>query len=167
MDSQERRRLFVSNTKAGAKTIALMSGLAQDGALGKRTTLRIALYLAQTGLSIFTIDTLRESGRTLGLNGAEMTANQQGDSYDAKATVCLQFVSALIRHREPTAFAASLRHMSEAGYSQAEVLEVMAQVSLSRLLCRMTAVAVPPGERVEHPGAALPFMIASQESSSR
>lgn len=144
---------MVSNTQAGAQTISLMSDLAQDGALGKQTSLRIALCLAQQGLSIFPIETLRDSGRLVGMNGAEMTANQQGTSHDAKGTACLKFVQSIVQSivRNPMSPSVDdLSCMAEVGYSPAEIVEVMAQVSLNILLSRMALAILPLSESLNY-----------------
>jgi hypothetical protein len=96
----------------------------------QHTRLRIALYLAQRGLSILPVEALRECGRAAAMTGAEMTANQQGTSHDARGTACLRFVQGLVdRPAPPTA--ASLQAMHLAGFSESDILEVQAQVHLS------------------------------------
>lgn len=74
MDTNDQHRLIISKSYGGARTRC---------SLDQQTRLRIALYLAQRGC-IWLIDSLRECGRAAGMNGAEMTANQQGTSHDAR-----------------------------------------------------------------------------------
>ena len=96
----------------------------------QQTRIRIALYLAQRGLSILSVESLRECGRAAGMTGAEMTANQRGTSHDAKGTACLRFVQVLVDSPPPLS-SASLRAMHLAGFSETEILDVQAQVQLS------------------------------------
>lgn len=96
----------------------------------QHTRLRIALYLAQRGLSILSVEALRECGRAAGMTGAEMTANQQGTSHDAKGTACLRFVQAMVDQAPPSSVA-NLQAMHLAGFSETDILEVQAQVHLS------------------------------------
>ncbi|GJG94294.1 hypothetical protein [Cupriavidus pauculus] len=126
--------------KAGAQTMACMSELVREGSVGKRTTISIALYLARRGYGLSFMERLLAMGREAGINGAEMTANLQGTSHDAKITECLRFVKALLDD-SMSPRRVDLGRMIEVGYTQADVLQVMAQVDLSILLDRMaTAV---------------------------
>lgn len=58
MATQVHRCFMVSESQAAAQTIACMSNLAQAGSLGKQTTIRITLYLAQRDYCLFPIEAL-------------------------------------------------------------------------------------------------------------
>lgn len=146
MDSTHHARAVteVLETQAGAGTVALLSDLADDGLLGRQTTLRITLFLAQLGLSIFSIAGLCESGRAEGLNGVEMAANRMGNSDVAKDAVCLAFVRSLLDNPD-VPLRNDLQRMSDAGYRHDAILEVIAQVNLNLSLVNMVAAIEPGG----------------------
>lgn len=143
MHQDEQASCIISNSPVGIQAIGFISGLAQNGKLGERTRLRIAIYLAAHGHSIFPLVTLRHRGRAVGMNGAEMNANEQGSSHDAMDTACLLFVKSMMEHAAaPTAL--DLQGMYAVGYALNEILEVMAQVCANRLLARMNEVIAAP-----------------------
>ena len=147
MDMQYLNRFNLSQTHAGAATIAFMYGLATGSSLTRQMGIRIALCLAQRGLCVFSVESLHQSGQGVGMNRAEMAANLAGTSHDAKGTACLKFVRVLIDSLLPPS-AADLRGMHEVGYAQAEILEVVAQVGMHTLLARMAMVIAAPCEMV-------------------
>lgn len=134
---------IITNMPAGVQAVGFIAGLAQNSQLSERTRLRIVIYLASRGHSVFPVATLRQRGREIGMNGAEMNANEQGSSHDAMDTACLQFVEALVNHCvTPTAH--DLQGMYAVGYSLNEILDVMAQVCANQLLARMNEVIASP-----------------------
>lgn len=110
---------------------------ASDMGLDARTRIRIALFLARrragAGSAAARILALRERGRAAGMNGAEMMANEEGSSHEARASTCLAFVAALLAARgapRSSAFdAGALRRMHDAGYRPADIDEVIALVA--------------------------------------
>ncbi|CAN7506410.1 alpha/beta fold hydrolase [Duganella sp. LjRoot269] len=128
MDTGNQPPLVISNTPVGACAVSFMNKLAQGGSLNQRTRVRIAIYLAKRGCSVFPLDLLREYGRAAGMNSAEMTANERGTSHDAMATACLRFVQSIVAS-PTTPTPEDLQGMYDVGYTLNEILEVMAQVS--------------------------------------
>ncbi len=99
--------------------------------LDLRTRIRIDLFLARrragTGATTPRILRLRERGRAAGLNTAEMMANEEGSSHEARATACLAFVATLLaRPGEPSPEA--LRRMHDAGYGPDGIDAAIARV---------------------------------------
>lgn len=132
---------------ASPSAIEHLYELVQGGRLDRQTRVRIALYLAGRGRSSFDPAALRECGRAAGMNGAEMTANEQGTSHDVKGTACLLFVKTLLE--DPLApRAQDLERMHAVGYRQDDIAEVMANVGINIILSRMTRVIDSPGEMV-------------------
>ena len=143
MHYDDQTTAIVTNSPVGIHAINFISGLAQTGNLSERTRLRIAIYLSSRGHSVFPLAMLRERGRSAGMNGAEMNANQQGTSHDAMDTACLQFVKAIADSAAaPTPY--DLQGMYAVGYTLSDILEVMAQVCANRLLARMNEVIASP-----------------------
>jgi len=98
--------------------------------LGQRTRIRIDLFLARragAGPATPKIQALREHGRAAGMNSAEIMANEEGGSHDARASTCLAFVAALLAHPGPPS-PEVLRRMHDAGYRPEAVDEVIARV---------------------------------------
>ncbi|TXG00879.1 hypothetical protein [Massilia arenae] len=87
--------------------------------LDLRTRIRIDLFLARrragTGAATPLILRLRERGRAAGMNTAEMMANEEGSSHEARATACLAFVATLLSQAGAPSPDA-LRRMHDAGY---------------------------------------------------
>lgn len=105
---------------------------AGDMGLDERTRVRIDLYLARRragrGAVALKILALRERGRAAGMNSAEMQANEEGSSHEAKATACLDFVATLLAH-PGAASCAALRRMHDAGYRPADIDLIAARAS--------------------------------------
>lgn len=134
----------VSITPAGPRSMAFLYELAQGGSLDQQTRIRIALYLAQRGQGVFQSASLRDCGRAAGMNGAEMAANGEGTSHDAKGTVCLQFVRNLLDDpRAPSTLA--VQDMVEVGYRPGQIAEVIAQVGVNMVLAGMNRLSHSPG----------------------
>lgn len=107
----------------------------------QQNRLRIALFLAARSQNFVDIEALILQGREVGMNGAEMAANQQGTSHDAKGTACLCFVQTLIDNPGPPS-SQSLLAMQRAGFSEKDVQTVVAQVEVSTgLAARWGAIA--------------------------
>lgn len=100
------------------------AGAAGDNGLDPRTRIRIDLFLARRragpGATTLKILALRERGRAAGMNGAEMMANEAGDSHDARASACLAYVAALLAHPRAPAPEA-LRRMHDAGFRPSDI----------------------------------------------
>ncbi|MGZ8175940.1 carboxymuconolactone decarboxylase family protein, partial [Methylobacter sp.] len=71
-------------------------------------------------------------GRKAGLNGAEIEANRAGSSQDAKAAVAVKFARALVEHKGEVTNA-ELQAMSDAGFSEADIVEVITHVGMNVL----------------------------------
>jgi hypothetical protein len=101
-----------------------------DTGLDLRTRIRIDLFLARragTGAAAPRILALRARGRAAGMNTAEMLANEEGGSHEARATACLAFVATLLA--QPGAPAPeALRRMHDAGYGPDGIEAVIARV---------------------------------------
>jgi uncharacterized protein YciW len=106
-------------------------GRPTDTGLDLRTRIRIDLFLARrragTGAAAPRILALRARGRAAGLNTAEMLANEEGGSHEARAAACLAFVATLLA--QPGAPAPeALRRMHDAGYGPDGIEAVIARV---------------------------------------
>ncbi|MDY0976504.1 hypothetical protein SOM61_16140 [Massilia sp. CFBP9012] len=99
--------------------------------LDLRTRIRIDLFLARRragkGATTPRILALRTRGRAAGMNTAEMMANEQGGSHEARATACLAFVATLLAQAGAPSSEA-LRRMHDAGYGPDGIDAAIARV---------------------------------------
>ncbi|WP_374537755.1 carboxymuconolactone decarboxylase family protein [Chitinimonas taiwanensis] len=133
---------ILANSPAALRAFLGLQGLAREGSLDHPTRERIAIALAQKNGSTYCLSAHAQLGSQAGLNGAEMESNRQGDSHDAKAAVAVRFACRLIERRGDLDDEA-LRAMRDAGYSDAEIVEVIAHAGLnflSNLLSKVSQV---------------------------
>ncbi|MES2270170.1 MAG: peroxidase-related enzyme [Pseudomonadota bacterium] len=112
--------------------LGLNSALAQ-GKLPAATRERIALAIAQVNGCGYCLAAHSYLGKNLAkLDEVEITANRNGTSTDAKAGVAVHFAAniAMARGAVGEAEVAAVR---EAGYSNAEIVEIIAHVALNTL----------------------------------
>ena len=99
--------------------------------LDLRTRIRIDLFLARRragkGAATPRILALRTRGRAAGMNTAEMMANEEGSSHEARAAACLAFVATLLA-QPGTPSPEALRRMHDAGYGLEGIDAVIARV---------------------------------------
>ena len=111
----------------------------QGGSLSPLTRERIALAIAQQTACEYCLSAHTAAGRKAGLNGNEMTANRAGTSEDAKAAVAVGF-ALKVSERSGAISLAELTELRQAGYSDADTLEIVTHVGLT-LLTSMLAKA--------------------------
>jgi hypothetical protein len=150
MKSDQLQRRTLSQSHVGSLAIELAQGLASSATLDLRTRLRIGLYLSARGLGVYPEEELMRRGREAGMNGAEMAANLAGTSHDALATVCLAFAAAVL-DGDGVPQAAACQAMTAAGYTQDQILEVIAHCSLHQLVTRLCA-AIATADGTPHHG---------------
>ncbi len=115
---------------------ALEGYLGLNGALGKgalpaATRERIALAVAEVNGCTYCLSAHTYLGRNLAhLDDAEITANRNGASNDLFADAAVRFAAAVTRARGHVA-EADLAAVRAAGYSDAQVLEIVQHVALN------------------------------------
>ncbi|WP_269532454.1 carboxymuconolactone decarboxylase family protein [Chitinimonas sp. BJYL2] len=123
---------IIANSPAALRAFTGLQSLAREGCLDLPTRERIALALAQKNGSTYCLSAHTQLGSQAGLNGAEMESNRLGDSHDARAAVAVRFACRLIEHRGDLDDA-EFRAMRDAGYSDAEIVEVISHAGLNFL----------------------------------
>ncbi len=120
-----------------ARSPAALEGyLAMLGALGKgtlpaATRERIALAVAQINGCDYCLSAHTYLGKAVArLDDAEMTANRHGASNDPKAEAAVRFAAAVARNRGAVDDDA-LRAVRQAGYDDAQVIEIVQHVALN------------------------------------
>ncbi|GGC64790.1 hypothetical protein [Undibacterium terreum] len=146
MDTNDKKGFFFSNNFTAIPVNASQDALAQPGSLQRQTCLRIAIYLARRGHCVVGLDALRDYGRAAGMNGAEMAANEQGTSHNAKDSACMRFVQTIIDKPGPLC-EQDFQRLHEVGYSLDEILEVITHVALNIQLARMSEAIHSSGEK--------------------
>jgi uncharacterized peroxidase-related enzyme len=117
---------------------ALEGYLSLNGALGKGTLSpatreRIALAVAEINGCSYCLSAHSYLGKNLAkLDDVEMAANRAGKSSDAKAGAAVQFAAKVTQNRGAVSDA-DLKAVKAAGYSDAELVEIVAHVALNTL----------------------------------
>jgi uncharacterized peroxidase-related enzyme len=115
---------------------ALEGHLGLFGALGKgaltpATRERIALAVAEVNGCGYCLSAHTYLGRSLAkLDDAEITANRNGASNDPKADAAVRFAAAVARERGHVTDA-DFAAVKQAGYTDAQVIEIVAHVALN------------------------------------
>ena len=134
----------LANSPAALNAFLGMHVISGSGALDPKTRERIALAVAEQNGCQYCVSAHTAIGRKAGLDGAEMLANRQGRSADAKAEAALAFARALVEHTgqvSKTEFDA----VRAAGHSDAEIVEIIAHVAMNvftNLLGKSTQVEI-------------------------
>lgn len=121
----------VSNSPRALEGYLAMSGALGKGALPAQTRERIALAVAEINGCNYCLSAHTYLGRNLAkLDDAEITANRNGASNDPKADAAVRFAAQVTRLRGHVA-EADLAAVRLAGYSDAQVIEIVQHVALN------------------------------------
>jgi uncharacterized peroxidase-related enzyme len=108
-----------------------LSGALGHGALPADTRERIALAVAEVNGCDYCLSAHTYLGRNMAhLDDAEIAANRHGASNDPKADAAVRFAVAVTRSRGHVA-EADLAAVHDAGYSDAQVIEIVQHVALN------------------------------------
>lgn len=121
-----------ANSPAALRAFLGLHGIANEGSLDAPTRERIALALAEQNACQYCVSAHTVIGRKNGLSSDEILANREGSSQDAKAAVAVKFAKALAEHQGEVSNAEILE-VRNAGYSDAEIVEVITHVGMNIL----------------------------------
>jgi uncharacterized peroxidase-related enzyme len=108
-----------------------MSGALATGSLPAPTRERIALAVAQINGCGYCLSAHAYLGKNLArLDDAEIAANRDGTSNDAKAAAAVQFAAKVTQARGKVG-AEDLQAVKDAGYSDAQIVEIIQHVALN------------------------------------
>ena len=124
-------RVF-ANSPAALRAFLGLYGIANEGSLDPQTRERIALALAQQNGCEYCVSAHTAIGRKSGLSTAEIEANRAGTSQDVKAAAAVKFARALVAHMGEVT-TAELLEVRNAGYSDAQIVEIIMHVGLNIL----------------------------------
>jgi uncharacterized peroxidase-related enzyme len=118
-----------------------LSGALGKGTLGAKTGERIALAVAEFNGCNYCLAAHSYLGKNLAkLDDAEVHANRNGTSHDAKADAAVRFAVQIVKARGHVADA-DVAAVKNAGYTDAEVIEIVVHVALNTLTNYVNEVA--------------------------
>jgi uncharacterized peroxidase-related enzyme len=110
-----------------------LNGALGNGSLNAQTRERIALAVAEVNDCNYCLAAHSYLGSNLArLSATEIEANRRGTSADAKAAIAVRFAARIARHRGKVSDS-DLQAVRSAGYSDAEIVEIVGHVALNTL----------------------------------
>lgn len=141
---------IVSNSPAALEGYLGLNGALGKGRLDARTRERIALAVAQINGCDYCLAAHTYLATHLAkLTANEIAANRRGSSTDAKADAAVKFAVEIVNNRGRIS-TTSVEAVRGAGYSDAEVVEIVAHVALNTLTNYVNEVL---GTEVDFPAA--------------
>lgn len=124
---------LIGNSPAALEGYLGLNGALGKGALDAATRERIALAIANINSCLYCNSAHSYLGKNVGkLSDDEMAANRNGRSTNAKADVAVTFATKVAVNRGAVD-AADVEAVRAAGYSDAELVEIVAHVALNTL----------------------------------
>jgi len=124
---------IIGNSPAGLEGYLALMGALGKGELEAKTRTRIAMVVAELNRCDYCLSAHAYLGKNVAkLNDHELAMNRDGASDDPKATAALRFAKVLVTGRG-TASDAELKAVKAAGYSDAQVVEIILHVALNTL----------------------------------
>jgi uncharacterized peroxidase-related enzyme len=124
---------LVGNSPAALEGYLGLNGALGKGALEAPTRERIALAIAEINGCDYCLSAHSYLGKNLAkLSDAEISANRDGGSTDPKAEAAVQFAVKLVNARGHVS-EADVEAVRQAGYSDAQVIEIVLHVALNTL----------------------------------
>lgn len=131
----------LGNSPAALGGYLSLSGALGKGTVGAATGERIALAIAEINRCGYCLAAHTYLGKNVAkLDDAEITANRKGTSTDAKADAAVRFAADVAQARGHVSNAA-VQAVKSAGYTDADVMEIVAHVALNTLTNYVNEVA--------------------------
>jgi len=121
-----------ANSPVALRAFLGLHGVANAGSLDAPTRERIALTLAQQNGCEYCVSAHTAIGRKSGLSAQEIAAARAGTSDDAQAAVAVKFARSLMDNKGEIS-TLELAEMRGAGYSDADIVEVITHVGMNFL----------------------------------
>lgn len=133
--------LVVANSPAALSGYLQLSAASAQGGLDAATRERIALVVAELNGCGYCLSAHTYLGRNVAkLDDAEITANRNGASNDPKADAAVRFAAAVVRQRGHVGNE-QVQAVRSAGYSDAQVLDILLAVALNTFTNYVNEVA--------------------------
>jgi uncharacterized peroxidase-related enzyme len=123
---------ILANSPTALRSFIGLFGISQGGSLDAKTRERVALALAQVNACEYCLSAHTALGARAGLSDAEMKANREGTSQDAKAAAAVRFARALVDNMGDVT-TAEIKAVRDVGFSDAEISEIIVHVGLNVL----------------------------------
>lgn len=131
----------LGNSPAALGGYLSLNGALSKGALGAKTGERIALAIAEINGCGYCLAAHTYLGKNVAkLDDAEIAANRDGTCTDSKADAAVRFAAKVARVRGHVADA-DVQAVKKAGFSDAEVMEIVVHVALNTLTNYVNEVA--------------------------
>jgi uncharacterized peroxidase-related enzyme len=131
----------VANSPAALEGYLGLNGALSKGQLDARTRERIALAVGELNGCDYCLSAHTYLGKNMAkLEDAELAANREGGSQDAKADAALRFATKVVRERGHVSDA-DVQAVKAAGYSDGQVMEIVLHVALNTLTNYVNEVA--------------------------
>lgn len=135
---------MLGNSPAVLEGYLSLSGALAHGVLGSATGERIALAVAQINGCHYCLSAHTYIGSKVAkLSSEEIAASRRGTSLDARAAAALRFATRVVEERGSVSNE-DLAAVKAAGFSDAEVVEIVAHVALNVLTNYANQVAATP-----------------------
>lgn len=122
---------LVANSPAALEGYLGLSAALGKGALSAATGERIALAVAEINGCGYCLAAHSYLGQHVAkLNAAEISANRRGRSNDAQADAAVRFAAHVVQQRGHVS-AEDVQSVKDAGYSDAQVIEIVLHVALN------------------------------------
>ena len=132
---------LIGNSSAALEGYLGLSGALAKGAIGAKTRERIALVVAERNGCDYCLSAHTYLGKHVAkLDDAELEAARNGHSSDAKAEAALRFAQDVVDARGHVSNA-TVEDARKAGYSDAELVEIVLHVALNTLTNYANSVA--------------------------
>ncbi|OAH96910.1 alkylhydroperoxidase [Methylomonas methanica] len=132
---------LVGNSPAALEGYLSLNGALGKGVLEPKTRERIALAIAEINGCSYCLSAHTYLGKNVAkLDDAEMAANRNGHSSDPKAAAAVTFAARVAQQRGHVSDA-ELSAVKAAGYSNAEIVEIVLHVALNTLTNYINEVA--------------------------
>lgn len=132
---------LVGNSPAALEGYLSLSGALGKGSIGAKTGERIALAIAEINGCSYCLSAHTFLGLNVAkLDQAEITANRNGTSTDPKADAAVRF-AAKVAHARGHVSDQDVSAVKGAGFSDAEVIEIVLHVALNTLTNYVNEVA--------------------------
>ena len=131
----------VGNSPSALEGFLGLSGALSKGRIDARTRERIALAVAEANGCDYCLSAHTYLGKNLAkLEDTEMAANREGGSSDPNANAAVRFAAQIVRARGHVTDS-DVRAVKEAGYDDAQVVEIVLHVALNTLTNYVNEVA--------------------------
>ncbi|WP_019604248.1 carboxymuconolactone decarboxylase family protein [Teredinibacter turnerae] len=120
----------IANSPSALRAFLGLHAIAEEGELEPKTRERIALGVAEQNACEYCVSAHTAIGRKVGLSSAEIEANRAGGSQDAKAAEAVKFARSVAKNTGEVT-TAELMAIREAGFSDAEIIEIITHVALN------------------------------------